>query len=374
MIWIFWLAAALVAYTYAGYVGWLRIRMLWRSRCIVRGAITPPVSIVMVVRNEQQVLETKLRNLMAIDYPADRCQIVVVSDGSTDHTESILRACGNDARIHIVLNQLAQGKACGLNDAIDVAQGEIVVFTDARQIIEPQAVRLLAENFADPEVGCVSGELMLGDAGQAESSEGLSLYWRIEKLVRKLEAATGSVVGATGALYAVRRELLTRVPPGTILDDVYLPMQVVRQGKRVILDERARAWDHPNLGTEREFSRKVRTLSGNYQLLQLAPWLLSGSNPIRFEFVSHKLLRLAVPFALVVLLAASFAIRAPLYRVALILQLVFYALSVLAIGRWVKSGILGRVADAAGTFVLLNGAAVVALANFVGGRRAAWTR
>jgi cellulose synthase/poly-beta-1,6-N-acetylglucosamine synthase-like glycosyltransferase len=272
------------------------------------------------------------------------------------------------------LNQLAQGKACGLNDAIDLAQGEIVVFTDARQTIEPQAVRLLAGNFVDPEVGCVSGELMLGDAGQGESNQGLSLYWRIEKLVRKLESASGSVVGATGALYAVRRELLTRVPPGTILDDVYIPMQVVRQGKRVVLDERARAWDHPNLGTEREFSRKVRTLSGNYQLLQLAPWLLSGSNSIRFEFVSHKLLRLVVPFALMVLLAASFAIRAPLYRVALILQLVFYALSVLALGRLVKGGILARVADAAGTFVLLNGAAVVALANFVGGRRAAWTR
>lgn len=374
MRYLFWLAAGLIAYTYVGYACWLRVRMLWRARPVRCGSCTPLVSIAMVVRNEQQVLETKLRNLMALDYPADRCQIVVVSDGSTDQTERILRTYGSDARVHIVLNQLPQGKACGLNDAIDLAQGEIVVFTDARQMIEPQAVRLLAENFDDPEVGCASGELMLGDPGQAESSEGLSLYWRIEKLVRKLESASGSVVGATGALYAVRRELLTRVPPGTILDDVYLPMQVVRQGKRVVLDERARAWDHPNLGTEREFSRKVRTLSGNYQLLQLAPWLLSGSNPIRFEFVSHKLLRLAVPFALLVLLAASFAIRAPFYRVALILQLVFYSLSVLALSRWVKGGILARVADAAGTFVLLNGAAVVALANFVGGRRAAWTR
>jgi poly-beta-1,6-N-acetyl-D-glucosamine synthase len=374
MKYLFWLAAGLITYTYLGYACWLRVRMLWRSRPVQRGSSTPLVSIAMVVRNEQQVLETKLQNLKALDYPADRCQIIVVSDGSTDQTESILRAHGSDPRIHVVLNQLAQGKASGLNDAIDLAQGEIVVFTDARQTIEPDAVRRLTENFADPEVGCVSGELMLGDAGQVESSQGLSLYWRVEKQVRKLESSTGSVVGATGALYAVRRELLTRVPPETILDDVYLPMQVARQGKRVILDERARAWDHPDLGTEREFSRKVRTLSGNYQLLQLAPWLLSGSNPIRFEFVSHKLLRLAVPFALVGLLAASFAISAPFYRVALILQLVFYALSVLALSRMLRGGILARVADAAGTFVLLNGAAVVALANFVGGRRAAWTR
>jgi len=374
MRYLFWLAAGLIAYTYLGYACWLRVRMLWRSRPVQRGSSTPLVSIAMVVRNEQQFLETKLRNLMGLDYPADRCQIVVVSDGSTDQTESILRAYGSDARIHVVLNQLAQGKACGLNDAIDLAQGEIVVFTDARQTIEPQAVRLLAENFADLEVGCVSGELMLGDAGQGESSQGLSLYWRIEKLVRKLEAASGSVVGATGALYAVRRELLTRVPPGTILDDVYLPMQVVRQGRRVVLDERARAWDAPSLGTAREFSRKVRTLSGNYQLLQLAPWLLSSRNPIRFEFVSHKLLRLVVPFALTALLATSFVLRGPFYRVVLILQLVFYALSVLAISRLLKGGVLARFADAAGTFVLLNGAAVVALANFVAGRRPAWTR
>jgi poly-beta-1,6-N-acetyl-D-glucosamine synthase len=374
MKYLFWLAAGLITYTYVGYACWLRLRMLWQSRPVQRGSSTPLVSIAMVVRNEQQVLETKLQNLIGLDYPADRCQIIVVSDGSTDQTESILRAHGSDPRIHVVLNQLAQGKACGLNDAIDLAQGEIVVFTDARQTIESDAIRRLTENFADPEVGCVSGELMLGDAGQGESSQGLSLYWRVEKQVRKLESGSGSVVGATGALYAVRRDLLTRVPPGTILDDVYLPMQVARQGKRVILDERARAWDHPDLGTEREFSRKVRTLSGNYQLLQLAPWLLSGRNPIRFEFVSHKLLRLAVPFALVALLAASFAINAPFYRVALILQLVFYALSVLALSRMLRGGILARVADAAGTFVLLNGAAVVALANFVGGRRAAWTR
>jgi cellulose synthase/poly-beta-1,6-N-acetylglucosamine synthase-like glycosyltransferase len=379
MKWVFWLAAGLIAYTYVGYACWLRLRMLWRFRPVQRWSYvsapdTPLVSIVMVVRNEEQILETKLQNLLGLDYPADRCQIIVISDGSTDRTEEILREYGRDARIHIVLNQLAQGKASGLNDAIELAQGDIVLFTDARQTIEAGALRLLVENFADPDVGCASGELMLGDATGGESGQGLGLYWRTEKQVRKLESASGSVVGATGAIYTVRRELLTRVPAGLILDDVYLPMQVVRQGKRVILDERARAWDHPNLGTGREFSRKVRTLSGNYQLLQVAPWLLSKSNPIRFEFVSHKLLRLAVPFALAALLLASFWLRGPFYRGMLILQLVFYGLSLLALSRLVKGGVLARMADAAGTFVLLNGAAVVALANFVRGRRAAWTR
>jgi poly-beta-1,6-N-acetyl-D-glucosamine synthase len=369
---LFWTAAGLVAYTYVGYVGWLRLRTLWKSRLVRRGEYQPFVSIVMVVRNEEKVLEAKLQNLFSMEYPTERYQIVVVSDGSSDRTEAILKEYSRDPRVLAAMNQLSHGKASGLNDAIQMVSGEIVVFMDARQMVEPSAVRLLAENFADPEVGCASGELMLGDMARGESRQGLGLYWRIEKLVRELESAGGSVVGATGALYAVRRELLTQVPPGTILDDVYLPMQVARQGKRVIFDGRARAWDAPNLGAEREFSRKVRTLSGNYQLVQLAPWLLSSSNPIRFEFVSHKLLRLAVPFALIVLLLSSFALTEPFYRVALIAQLAFYALSVMSLSQKAGGGLFARIADAAGMFVLLNGAAVVALANFVSGRRAAW--
>ena len=371
-IWVFWLAAGLIAYTYVGYVCWLRLRILWRSRPVLRGSITPSVSVVMVVRNEENGLRSKMQNLAGLNYPSDRCQIVVVSDGSTDRTEEILQGLARDPRITVVLNQISQGKASGLNDAIQVATGEIVMFTDARQQIESDALRLLIENFADPSVGCVSGELMLGDPSQGESGQGLSLYWRIEKRVRELEAASDSVVGATGAIYAVRRELLQAVPPGTILDDVYLPMEVVRQGKRVIFDARARAWDLPNLGAAREFSRKVRTLSGNYQLVQLAPWLLSRENPIRFEFVSHKLMRLAIPFALAALLLSSLFLDGFFYRAALVGQLFFYALSALSISRLARRGILARISDAAGTFVLLNAAALVASANFVAGRRAAW--
>ena len=361
-----------MAYTYAGYACWLRLRLWWRARPVLRGPCTPSVSIVMVVRNEEKVLETKLRNLLALDYPPG--ELIVVSDGSTDRTETILRQFEREAGVHVILSPTSRGKAAGINDALQLAHGEIVVFTDARQMLEPDAVRKLAENFADPEVGCVSGELMLGDLEHGESSQGVGLYWRMEKQVRELEAASGSMVGATGALYAVRRELLTTLPATTILDDVYLPLWVVRQGKRAVFDGRAHAWDRPNLGAEREFARKVRTLSGNYQLVQLAPWLLSRSNPIRFEFVSHKLMRLAVPFALAAVLGSSMILTGPFYRVALILQFVFYALSVLALSHTMGRGILARIADASGTFVMLNGAAVVALVNFVTGRRVAWTR
>jgi cellulose synthase/poly-beta-1,6-N-acetylglucosamine synthase-like glycosyltransferase len=372
MKWVFWGAAIVIAYTYLGYAGWLWLRSHLRPLPVKSGPYQPSVSIVMVVRNEAKVLENKLRNLLDLNYPGELVQIVVASDGSTDTTNEILSQYAKNPRVRVLFLPQSRGKSAGLNDAIAAALGEIVVFTDARQVIEPDAVRVLMENFADPQVGCASGELMLGDAKSGEAARGMGLYWRIEKEIRELEAASGSVVGATGAIYAVRRSLLVAVPPETILDDVYIPMQVLKQGARVVFDPRARAWDLPDLGTGREFARKVRTLSGNYQLLQLAPWLLSSANPVRFEFVSHKLLRLAGPFALAAALLTSALLPAPMYRIAFILQLAFYGLSLLAMAR-LKLGPLTRMGDAAFIFVVLNTAAAVAFANFVTGRKAVWS-
>jgi biofilm PGA synthesis N-glycosyltransferase PgaC len=379
MKYIFWISALLVGYSYLGYPVWLWLRSRWSPRPVRRGSAAPSVSAVMVVRNEEAVVERKLDNLLTLDYPADQLNVVVVSDGSKDRTPEILTAYANhpqvDSRVRTLLKPSSQGKAAGLNDAIAIATGEILLFTDARQTIEPAALRLLIENFADPSVGAASGELMLGDPSSGETGKGMGLYWRIEKKIRELESASGSVAGATGAIYCARRNLLqsSPLPEGTILDDVLLPMQVARQGSRVIFDSRARAWDLPDLGESREFSRKVRTLSGNYQLLQLAPWLLSSQNPIRFEFVSHKLSRLAVPFALVTLLIASLFLSQPFYHAALVAQLAFYALSLAAMAG-IKIGPLSRLADPARTFVVLNSAAVVAFINFVSGRKAVWAR
>jgi biofilm PGA synthesis N-glycosyltransferase PgaC len=373
MKWAFWLSAALIVYTYAGYLMWLWLRSFFRSRPVERAAIVPSVSVVMVVRNEERVLAEKLRNLLELDYPAEQCQLIVVSDGSTDGTDSILHRHAADARFHAVMNALPQGKACGLNDALAWVQGEIVVFTDARQKIEADALRLLVENFADHNVGCASGELMLGETESGEAAQGTGLYWRIEKKIRELESASGSVVGATGALYAVRRELVPTLPAGTILDDVFIPMHIARQGVRVVFDGRAWAWDAADLGAQREFARKVRTLSGNYQLLQIAPWLLSSENPLRFEFISHKLLRLLAPFALAAALISSIFLTAPFYRAILACQVIFYGLGIVGMmpGR---KGPFTRMADAAYTFVMLNAAAVIAFGNFVSGRKEVWIR
>jgi biofilm PGA synthesis N-glycosyltransferase PgaC len=381
---IFWFAAALVGYSYLGYPVWLWLRSRWAPRPVRRSsdrnsAAAPAVSAVMVVRNEEAVIARKLENLLTLDYPQEKLDIVVVSDGSNDRTPSILSGYAGDAgvgtRMRILMKPVSQGKAAGLNDAIKLATGDVLLFTDARQQIESGALRLLIENFADPDVGAASGELMLGDPIGGETGQGIGLYWRVEKKIRELESASGSVAGATGAIYCVRRTLLepSPLPEGTILDDVLLPMQIVRKGFRVVFDSRARAWDSPDLGEGREFWRKVRTLSGNYQLLQLAPWLLSSENAIRFEFVSHKLSRLAVPFALLALLASSIFLPLPLYRAALGAQVAFYALSLAALAG-VKIGPLSRIADPARTFVVLNSAAMVAFINFVTGRKAVWVR
>jgi poly-beta-1,6-N-acetyl-D-glucosamine synthase len=372
MKWVFWMSATFIAYTYLGYPLWLWIRSRWCRQPVRSGPYLPCLSIIMVVHNEEKALPRKLRNLLDLNYPNESLEIVVVSDGSTDSTNQILSEHTGNPHIRVIFNPQQQGKAAGLNAAMSWVRGEIVVFTDARQQIERDAIRILVENFADSDIGCASGELMLGDPESGEAEQGMGVYWRIEKAVRELESAVGSVVGATGAIYGVRRKLLVNVPDEAILDDVYIPMHVIRRGARVIFDPRARAWDTPDQGTAREFTRKVRTLGGNYQLLQLAPWLLTSANPLRFQFVSHKVLRLVVPFALLATLLASFLTPGVFYRSAVILQLAFYTLSFLGLAHFLQRGPLARVADAARTFVLLNTAAAVAFANFAAGRKVAW--
>ncbi|MGH9355917.1 MAG: glycosyltransferase, partial [Terriglobia bacterium] len=217
MNYVFWASLGFIAYTYAGYLVVLVVRSRWH-RCPVRAEpIAPRVTIIVAVHNEAAALPQKLENLLALDYPADRLEIVAVSDGSTDGTNAILHGRG-DTRLRILILSHHRGKAVALNEAMRAAGGEIIVFTDARQLVERQALKHLVANFADPSVGCVSGELMLGDPAGAQSAQGLGLYWRFEKLIRRCESQSGSVVGATGALYAARKSVLAPLPEGTLLD------------------------------------------------------------------------------------------------------------------------------------------------------------
>lgn len=372
---LFWSSLFLVFIAYAGYPIWLYFRARLWPLPILRAPTFPTVSIVLAVHNEARTLPDKLHNLASLDYPKERLEIIVVSDGSTDETNHILTTWENSNQRALIL-PMHVGKAVALNHGMAEAHGEIICFADARQSIALDGLSNLVADFADPSVGCVSGELILratSTSPSVVSSEGIGLYWRIEKCIRQWETLAGSTVGATGAFYAVRKDLLSPLLENTILDDVLIPLHVARQGLRVVFEPRARVWDHLTSGPKREFYRKVRTLTGNYQLLQLAPWVLRGSNPLRFQFICHKLLRLVVPFALASALLSSLWLRAAGYECALLLQIIFYALAGLGMSRS-KIGIVSRLSNTFFTFMVFNTAAALALVYFIMRRKAVWVR
>jgi cellulose synthase/poly-beta-1,6-N-acetylglucosamine synthase-like glycosyltransferase len=325
----------------------------------------------MAARNEEKHLEEKLHNLQQLDYPRALVDTLVVSDGSTDRTHDILTNFA-DSRVRSILLPAQGGKAEALNRGLEAVKGDIVVFMDIRQRVATDSIRTLVESFADPSVGCVSGALTLGD-GEETSPKGVGSYWKMEKTIRCWESASGSAVGATGALYAVRRSLVPRLPAGLILDDVFIPMEVARTGARVIFEPHALAWDSLPSSPKQEFRRKVRTLFGNYQLLRLAPWLVTAQNPLRFEFVGHKLSRLVVPFALIGIILASVFLSGFLYRIPLAATIGVGVLGVLAFVR-VPLGIVSRLSHLALAFVLLNTAAIVAFFYFALGKKQVWVQ
>lgn len=365
---LFWLSLGTVGYAYFGYAVLLKIYVAVQRRPVAMQEGTPSVSIVMAAHNEELNLPAKLANLERLEYPREQLQIVIASDGSTDRTAAILGEHGG-GMVAVVLDR-AHGKAGALNEAVRRATGEILVFLDVRQRVELDAISRLVACFGDPQVGAVSGELLLESASESSSGDALGIYWKIEKAVRKLESASGSVVGVTGAIYAMRRELYVELPLGTILDDVLVPMNVARSGKRVLFQPLAIARDRIFSEPGKEFSRKVRTLTGNYQLVRLAPWLLSPANPLLFRFVSHKLLRLAVPLMLVLMVVAAAEVREPFYRAVFWAQVAFYLLA--GMGTVIPRAKRLKPVAIASTFVMLNAAAALAFYNFVVGRKKLW--
>ena len=316
------------------------------------------------VHNEERTLPAKLSGLRAMDYPADRIQTVIVSDGSNDGTVAILQGASDIVDCVSIVH--SAGKAAALNVGVARATGDVLVFMDARQSHDPNVLRELVSCFADESVGAVSGELLLETAEGGSSPDALGLYWKIEKLTRRLESSTGSVVGVTGAIYAMRRSLYQPIPAGTLLDDVLIPMQVARAGKRVIFHSGAVARDRVFAESSKEFSRKVRTLTGNYQLLRLAPWLLGRGNPLLFRLISHKLLRLAVPFLLLTMLTSSALLHGRLFSLIFVAQLFFYGAAL--VGLLAPPTRRLRPVSIPYTFTMLNVAAAKALYNFLGGR------
>ena len=362
---LFFLALAALFYTYVGYpvlvATWARLL----PRPVARAPYEPSVAIVVVGYNEAGRMRDKLETCLAQDYPADKLRVVVASDGSTDGMNDLVESY-RDRRVTLLAFAQRRGKAACLNDAVAACSEEVIVFTDARQRLNPEAVRCLVENLADPAVGAASGELVFVSDDMTPFAEGVDAYWRYEKFIRQQEARAGSVVGVTGALYALRRSAFRPIPPQTILDDVAIPMAAAMQGLRVVFDNRAHAYDRPSGAPQQEKTRKIRTLAGNFQLVAMYPGLLlPWRNPLFVQFVSHKLMRLAAPLAMAVLLAANVALlgRGWFYDAFLGLQVAGYALPVLG----ALSPALARFKPVkiATAFLLLNWCVVLGAREFL---------
>jgi biofilm PGA synthesis N-glycosyltransferase PgaC len=372
---LFWFSITAIIYTYLGYplVVWGLARC--RRRAVRKAAITPHVSVVIACHNEARHIEARLRNLLECDYPPHRLEIILISDGSTDLTAEVARRFAR-GRVRVFAYERQMGKATALNVGVEMAGGEVIVFADARQHFEARAIRELVANFADLTVGAVSGELLLD--GGAAVGESVSLYWRYEKWIRKNEGRFDSVIGATGAIYAIRKSLWQPLPPMTILDDVYTPMQIAISGHRVVFEDRARAYDQAASSARREFARKVRTLTGNYQLCQLMPRLLVPTSALLLQFYSHKLMRLAAPIFFLQLFVVNVAIitlsgATLFYSAALAAQLIFYS-CVAAGAVLLKRQRKVRLLNFAYVFSVMNAAALVGLIYFIVGKRDVWVR
>jgi biofilm PGA synthesis N-glycosyltransferase PgaC len=368
---LFWISAALVLYVYAGYpclvAAWARLVDRQPRRAPFPSGRWPSISIVIAARNEARRLPARVANLLAQDYPGDR-EIIVVSDGSTDGTASALAAFGPAVRL---IELPAGGKPVALNAGIAAARGDVIVFADARQRFAPGSITALVENFSDDSVGGVTGELILDceERPDAESrvGEGIGLYWRYEKSMRRNESRVWSTLGATGAIYALRRSLWRPLPPTTLLDDVLAPMRTVLAGSRVVFDDRARAYDRASDDAAAETRRKKRTLAGNYQILAQEPrLLLPFANPVWLQYISHKVGRLLVPWGLMTLLLSSLLLAGSgaVYAVALVAQLVFYALAAAGAALQAQQ----RMSRVAFTFVILNFSAIAGLMALRRGR------
>jgi cellulose synthase/poly-beta-1,6-N-acetylglucosamine synthase-like glycosyltransferase len=357
---VFLLAVLFLLYVLAGYP--LLLALLVRVRGgspISKNSSPRAVSILLPVRNGERWLRAKLESIVRLDYPRELLEILVISDGSTDQTEAIAQEFAAQGVRLIAVSR--GGKAAALNAGLRRARGEILFFTDVRQLLDPAALRELVACFGDPSVGVASGELFIRDGTTREEAD-VGLYWKYEKWIRRRLSRLDSVLGATGCIYAMRRELAVAIPEDTLLDDVYLPLAAFFRGYRIILDEDAKAFDVP-MSLQTEFRRKVRTLAGVYQVIWQYPKLLGPSNRMWIHFVSHKLGRLLLPFALVALAATSFWLPVFWGKLALGLQAVFYALA--GIDPWIPDRwLLKNLTSPLRTFVAFMAAALAAVSFF----------
>jgi len=360
----FWIALSVILYTYVGYPVAIYLLAKLRPRERVQAPYETSVSIVMSVSNGEAMLPLQMQRLIA-HAPHLVREIVVVSDASQDRTAEILHEL-TEPRCKTIILEEHLGKAGALNLAVAAATGEILLFVDVRPQLQDDALEKLLRNFSDPTVGCVTGELSLRTDGHDGAASAVSgLYWRYEQWIRQCEAAFDSPLGVYGGFYAIRRSLFTPFPTGLVLDDMFQPLAITRQGYRSVIDPDAHVVDMWPSEMKGEFRRKVRTLAGNFQLIAVAPWLMTPKNRLLIQLISHKLLRLVAPYCFLITLvvATVLGLHQTGWLLVALMQWAFWAMA--AAGLVMKLPFIHRLSGAAGGFLALNAAAIVGLYTFL---------
>jgi cellulose synthase/poly-beta-1,6-N-acetylglucosamine synthase-like glycosyltransferase len=351
----FWLCTLGLLYIYLGYplLVWL-VGLCWRTR-LDHEPWKKPISIVIVAHNEASRLREKLDSIFASDCADQVCEVIVGSDGSTDTTPFVVSEYP-DHRVRMVQFEERRGRPACLNDLVPECLSDVVVLTDVRHQLEPTAIRRLLEPFADVRVAAVSGELVLRKSDKdTATARGRSAFWKYEKFLRRCESRFRSVPGAIGALYAVRKNVFRKIPENTILDDVVLPMQLVMRGYHCAFEPGAIVYEELSASPRHDAMRRRRMIAGCFQLMRNHPaWLMPHTNPIWWEFISHKMLRLASPLLLAGATAANvLLVNEPRYAVCLALQFAFYVTAGMG-WYYQRRGQRSRVFGPSLTFVSMN--------------------
>jgi cellulose synthase/poly-beta-1,6-N-acetylglucosamine synthase-like glycosyltransferase len=355
-----------VAYAIAAYPVVLRLAAR-RARPVIKDGKLRSVSIIIPVWNGEHFLEAKLRSVLALNYPRELMEILVVSDGSTDRTNEIARqfAAQGVRLLHVDKG----GKAAALNAGVPVTSGEILIFNDVRQTLHPESLRRLIACFASPTIGAVSARLCIR-GGESNAELDSRLYWRYELWIRQQMSKVHSTWGCTGAYYGLRRTLWEPIPPEMLIDDAWLPLTALLKGFRVVLEPTAVMYDFPT-ELHSEFRRKVRTQAGLFQMLWTLPGLFSEKNPMRFHFLSNKYCRLIVPWCLLGMAGAALGMREPARTIALAGQAILYFIALIDLIVPPRFAVK-KVTSPIRTFIILMAAAFLAIRVFFVPARSLW--
>lgn len=372
--WVFWISFSVCVYVYFGYPALLYVVSRFRSRPVREADYTPRVTFVIAAYNEERNIGAKVENTLALDYPGEKIEVLVVSNGSIDGTDDIVRGW-NDPRVRL-LSLPQPGKMHALNEGARASMGDILVFTDADFLLDRHTLRLMASKFADPEVGGVCGARNTNvQRGGDATSEGEGLYAKWDKWQKTLESRIGSVFAADGLLYAIRRELYTPIANVHAADDIWISTRVPIRGYRLLFEPRATAYELAGVQAEQEFGRRIRVTNHSVRgLLTLGRHLFTHGF-YSLELLSHKLVRHLIPFFMIPLFAASvvLATHHPFYMLALAGQVALYALAL--IGWALRNSAIGRAKPffVPYFFCFVNAAAFFGLLSILkGGKTAAW--